>query len=140
MTPIDSSRFISIMSSSFRHYADESWGPIYGPGGPRIHVSLGALPPLVPWRELAVAYEFVSLADALEFASDGSGMSLLRQFADDPEKFCGTRVPGRPRPPKGKGNGLDRAVLGAALVFLAEGVENEAIGAFAREAGENMIG
>jgi hypothetical protein len=127
------------MRAAFRRYVDELWGPIYGPGGPKIRGVVGFEPNPIPWRELAVAYQFVSLADSLELAAEGTGVSLLERFAEDPEFTCGTRPPGRPRPPKEDERWLDRAVLGAALVFVAEGAGNEAVAAVAREAGQNMI-
>jgi hypothetical protein len=92
-----------------------------------------------PWRELTVAYQFASLADSLELAAEGTGVALLQSFADDPEFTCGTRVPGRPRPPKDDAL-LDPAVLGAALIFVAEGVGSEAVASVAREGGQNLIG
>ena len=130
-------RFIAIMAASFRSYVDEFWGPIYGPGGP--HIRARFEPDPHPWRELGLAYQFVSLADSLELAAEGTGVSLLESFAEDPEFTCGTRVPGRPRPPKDDER-LDPAVLGAALIFVAEGVGHEAVASVAREAGQQMIG
>jgi hypothetical protein len=132
-------RFVAIMRELFRGYVDEERGPIWGPGGPRIRGVLQFEPTPQPWRELGVAYQVVSLADALELAAEGSGVTLLVGFAEDPESWCGTRVPCRPRPPKDDER-LDPAVLGAALIFVAEGVGHEAVASVAREAGQNMIG
>jgi hypothetical protein len=139
VAPVDTDRFIAIMRASFRGYVDEFWGPIYGPGGPRIRGVSQFEPDPHPWRELTVAYQFASLADSLELAVEGAGVALLQSFAEDPEFTCGTRVPGRPRPPKDDAL-LDPAVLGAALIFVAEGVGNGAVADVAREAGRNLIG
>jgi hypothetical protein len=139
MPPFDTDRFIAIMRASFRGYVDEFWGPIYGPGGPRMRGVSQFEPDPHPWRELAVAYHIASLADSLELAAEGTGVALLQSFAEDPEFTCGTRPPGRPRPPKDDAL-LDPAVLGAALIFVAEGVGNEAVAGVAHEAGQNLIG
>jgi hypothetical protein len=137
--PFDTDRFVAIMRESFRGYVDEERGPINGFGGPRMRSVLQFEPTPQPWRELAAAYQVVCLADALELAAEGSGVTLLESVAEDPEIWCGTRAPGRPRPPKDDER-LDQAVLGAALIFVAEGVGNEAVAGIAREVGQNMIG
>jgi hypothetical protein len=140
MAPLGADRFIAIMSEFFRGYVDEFWGPIYGPGGPRIRGVYQMDPTPVPWRELSVAYRVAALADFLELTREGAGVQLLDAFADDPEFTCGTRPPGWPRPHKDDGRRLDRSVLGAALVFVSEGIGSEALAGAARKAGEGMIG
>lgn len=139
MAPLGPDRFIEIMTEIFRGYVDEFWGPIYGPGGPRIRGLVRMEPDPHPWRELSVAYEFTALADSLELGAEGAGVRFLKAFAEDPEIPCGTRPPGWPRPHKDDGRRLDRAVLGAALVFVAEGVGNEAVAEVGRKAGMEMI-
>jgi len=139
MAPLGTDRFIAIMRGLFRHYVDELQGPYLGPGGPHMWGVDRLEPDPHPWRELAVAYQFVGLADSLELAGEGTGVTLLKGFAEDPEFTCGTRPPGRPRPHKDDGRRLDPAVLGAALVFVAEGVGNKDVANAAREAGQNMI-
>jgi hypothetical protein len=128
------------MATFFRGYVDELWGPIYGPGGPRIRGVERMEPDPHPWRELSVAYQVAALADLLELTGEGTGVGMIEAFADDPEFTCGTRPPGWPRPHKDDGRRLDRAVLGAALVFVAEGIGNEAVAEIARKAGESMVG
>lgn len=143
MPPQQTERFIATMHRLFRrHVNDEYWGPIYGPGGPHMRAGEQIEPDPMPWRELGVAYRFASMADALELATEGAGVALLKRFAEEPDSPCGTRPPGWPRPHKGKGDEpwLDRAILGAALVFVAEGVGNEALADVTREVGESMIG
>lgn len=141
MAPLETDRFIEIMRVFSRGYVDEFWGPIYGPGGPRIRGVERLEPDPHPWRELSVAYRVAALADFLELTGEGAGVRLLEAFADDPEFTCGTRPPGWPRPHKDDGRQLlDRGVLGAALVFVSEGIGNEAIADVARKAGEGMIG
>jgi hypothetical protein len=142
VAPIETERFISILTARFRHYVDEIWGPIEGFGGPRMRPDPlpWREPDPSPWRELDIAYRVAVLADALELATEGMGTSLMRRFADEPEPLCWTRPPGRPRPPKGDEDDLDRAVLGAALVFVAEGIGSAGVADVAREAGHSMIG
>jgi len=134
----DADRFMASTSRMFRHYVDEIWGPYRGPGGPHMLGALQQLPPPVPWRELDVAHQFVGLADVLELTAEGAGVLLLKEFADDPEFTCGTRPPGRPRPPKKGEPYLDLATLGAALVFVADGAGHEAVARTAREIGRGM--
>src|SRR6266567_5374033 len=97
MCPIETERFRAITAKWFRYASDEIYGPIYGPGGPRMR-DRRMTPDPEPWRELVSAYEAVKLADALELATPGSGGAFMRRFADDPDNWCGTRVPGWPRP------------------------------------------
>jgi hypothetical protein len=141
MAPLETDRFIEIMRVFSRGYVDEFWGPIYGPGGPRIRGVDRLDPTPVPWRELSVAYRVAALADLLELTGEGAGVQLLEAFADDPEFTCGTRPPGWPRPHKDNGQQfLNPAALGAALVFVSEGIGSEAVADVARNAGERMIG
>jgi hypothetical protein len=138
---MDAARFKLIMSRYFSHYSDEYWGPILGPAGPHIRersdfVSVDPRP--VPWRELAIAVEITKLADALEMASPGTGVRLIDRFADEPENWCGTRVPGHPHP-HAQGE-LDRAVLGAALDYVAAGVAHQELASSLRAHGERLIG
>lgn len=133
---MDIERFLAIMARMFRSYVDDIWGPIHGPGGP--HIRWGLEPDPHPWRELGVAFEVVKLAEAFEFAAEGTGLAFLTRFADDPDGWCGTRPPGRPHPPRDE-ELLDPAVLGAALHFVAAGVSNEDLAGLARELGQNMI-
>ena len=102
MSPLETDRFLAIMRASFRSYIDEFWGPYRGPGGPHMRSSPDPEPWRLahPWRELGVAYEAAKLADAFELAVEGTGVSYMKRFADDPEFLCGTRPPGWPRPRK----------------------------------------
>ena len=84
--------------------------------------------------------EAAKLADAFELAVEGTGVSYMKRFADDPEFLCGTRPPGWPRPKKDDERFLEPEVLGAALDFVAEGVGNEEVAGAARELGRGMIG
>jgi hypothetical protein len=145
MASLETERFLAIMGRHFRHYVDEIYGPFLGPGGPRMRLG-GRLSPdpepwfspnPEPWRELGVAVEVTRLAEAFELASEGTGATFLRRFADDPDDWCGTRPPGWPRP---KDEGLlDSAVLGAALDFVAGGMSNGDLAATAHDLGQNMI-
>lgn len=139
MAPISEERFKASMARSFRFYSDEVWGPIYGPGGPHMRAVTQSEPDPSPWRELYVAFEAVKMAEALELAAAGSGVTFLTKLADDPDSnWCGTRPPGTP-PPRRDG-GIDRAVFGAALDFVAAGVSNGDVARTARELGNEMLG
>jgi hypothetical protein len=137
MSPFDHERFIKIMSSRFRHViVDEFWGPV----APNVRAQLGV-------RELRLAYGVASQADALEAAQEGLGMALLRRFADEPEGICPPWPPFHI--PHGGGGGpgpspepepIDKAVLGAALVFVSEFLGSEALASFATKSGAEMIG
>ena len=142
MSPLETDRFLASMRASFRSYIDEFRGPYRGPGGPHMRISPDPEPWQLahPWRELGVAYEAAKLADAFELAVEGTGVSYMKRFADDPEFPCGTRPPGWPRPKKDDERFLEPEVLGAALDFVAEGVGNEEVAGAARELGRGMIG
>jgi hypothetical protein len=138
MSPVESDRFLAIMSKWFRYATDEIYGPIYGPGGPHMRFDRRAAPDPQPWREVVSADEAVKFAEAVELATPGMGVAFLLRFADDPDNWCGTRVPGRPRP-KGDEQ-LDRVALGAALHFVAEGVGNQDLAGTVKEIGQDLIG
>lgn len=149
MASLELDRFRIIMSRFFGHYSDEIWGPIHGPGGPYM-TTAGALEPdplpwrggsggYRPWRELVVAFEAVKLAEALELATAGSGVAFLQTFSEDPDGWCGTRVPGHP-PPKADEERLDPVVLSAALDFVARGVGHEPLAESVREIGNRVLG
>lgn len=64
---------------------DEYWGPIHGPGGPRIRLA----------QQVA---DFVRMVELVDTAVPGFGTRVVSRFIDD----CGTVRPGR-RPPGWKG-------------------------------------
>jgi hypothetical protein len=137
MSPLETDRFVAIMGSLFSRYNDEYWGPILGPGGPRIH---GA-------PEVYAAQALIAQADALELASPGLGTSFLDRVAEEPEDWCGTRppfIPLKPGGPIGPGEPgpepFDRAVLGAAIVVLSKNAGADEVGGMAHEIGVKLIG
>jgi hypothetical protein len=141
MSPLETDRFVEIMGSMFLRPNDEYWGPIYGPGGPRIHGE----------PEIFAAHALIAQADALELASPGLGTSFLDRVAEEPEDCCGTRPPvviWKPGGPIGPGEPepepepepFDRAVLGAAIVVLSKNAGADEVGGLAREIGVKLIG
>ncbi len=135
MSPVENEHFIEIIMSRFRHPVDEVWGPV----APNVRVHL---------HELALAYSMASLADSLELAQEGLGKSLLTRFVDEPEGICPPYWPPIHWPPKsggGPGPGpepepIDKAVLGAALVFVAQFLGSQELAKVAIEGGEGLIG
>ena len=138
MSPMENERFIEIISSRFKHPIDELWGPV----APNVRTH--AHP-----RELQLAWSAASLADLLELAQEGLGRSLLTKFAEEPEGPCPPWPTPLHWPPK-KGGGepdpepepepIDPAVLGAALVFVAQFLDSEELAGIAVASGEGMIG
>lgn len=136
MSPIENERFIEIIISRLKHPVDEVWGPV----APNVRTN----PHL---RELHLAYSMASLADSLELAQDGLGESLLTKFAEDPEGICPPWPIFIHWPPKGGGGTgpdpeppIDRAVLGAALAYVAQFLGNQNIANVAVAKGEGMVG
>ncbi len=133
MSPIETERFVKEMKASFRRHLEEA--------GSRI------VPDPIPWRELAIAYDLIKLADYLELAAEGLGKAMVGHFADEPLDPCGTRIPGWPRPrPHGEGPPqpgeepiISLSVLGAALVFVGEGAGSAAVREAAVAAGREIV-
>jgi len=141
MSPIEAGRFVKEMKLSFRRYVDDIWGPYLGPGGPR----MGPAP--IPWRELAIAWDLVKLADYLELAREGLGKEMVSRLADEPLDPCGTRVPGHPLPrhhgegppPPGEEPIISLSLLGAALIFVGEGAGSGEVKEAAVAAGQSIL-
>jgi hypothetical protein len=139
MAEIEVDRFLTITKAMFITFVDEYRGGYGGPFGlhPDDDPRTGPVPD--PWLALKAAYQVASLADALELGQEGAGVGLMARFAEDPEQWCGTRWPGQPLHPKGGPPPIDPALLGAALVFVADGIGNETLAGTARQVGTSMI-
>ena len=133
MSPIETDRFVKEMTSSFRRHLEEA--------GSR------TVPDPIPWRELAIAWDLVKLADYLELAAEGLGKAMINHFADDPLDPCGTRVPGWPAPPPhregppppGEEPIISLSVLGAALIFVGEGAGSATVREATVAAGRGIL-
>jgi hypothetical protein len=110
---------------------DEYWGPL----DPRV------LP------ELRAAHSAAGMAVYLEAADPGRGIALLNRLADEPPELC-PPLKKPPKPPKGGGDPgppeppepIEPALLGAALVALADSINNKELANVARERGAGLMG
>jgi len=133
MSPIETERFLKEMKSSFRRHLEEAGSP--------------TVPDPIPWRELAIAWDLVKLADYLELAAEGLGKAMISHFADDPLNPCGTRIPGHPLPrphgegppPPGEEPIISLSLLGAALIFVGEGAGSATVREAAVAAGRGIV-
>jgi hypothetical protein len=115
---------------SVSHTDDEFWGPIYGPGGPRIRAAIQVS-------------EIVKQIEIVDSAVAGFGAGAIARFIDD----CGTPVPGHrpvgwhgPWPPKSDGfDGSDLVTLGSAFVEVSRELASPELAKAARAGGEQLI-
>ncbi len=137
MSPVENERFIEIIMSRIKHPVAEVWGPVAPNVRFRAHL-----------HEVALAYSVASLADSLELVQEGLGKSLLSKFAEEPEGICPPYWPPIHWPPKGGGGPgpepepepIDKAVLGAALVFVSQFLGSQDLAKVAVAGGEGLIG
>lgn len=109
---------------------DEYWGPIYGPGGPRIRLA-------------AQVANYVKALELTDTAVPGSASSAVSTFIDD----CGsTGTPPRPKgwkgpwPPRPSGlDPLDLVTIGWSLLALVAELADGELAKVTRDGGLRLL-